>query len=92
MHLIIIIFENKSRHLLTTQVNQTHLNYPKKKKKKKRRRKERKREKERKKRAGDITQWLRALTALPKVLSSYPSNHMVAHNHQYNYSVILCIK
>jgi hypothetical protein len=26
-------------------------------------------------------QWLRALTALPKVLSSNPSNHMVAHNH-----------
>jgi hypothetical protein len=24
---------------------------------------------------------LRALTALPKVLSSNPSNHMVAHNH-----------
>jgi hypothetical protein len=26
-------------------------------------------------------QWLRALTALPEVLSSIPSNHMVAHNH-----------
>jgi hypothetical protein len=25
--------------------------------------------------------WLRALTALLKVLSSNPSNHMVAHNH-----------
>jgi hypothetical protein len=25
--------------------------------------------------------WLRALTALPEVLSSIPSNHMVAHNH-----------
>jgi hypothetical protein len=24
---------------------------------------------------------LRALTALPEVLSSIPSNHMVAHNH-----------
>ena len=24
---------------------------------------------------------VRALTALPKVLSSNPSNHMVAHNH-----------
>jgi hypothetical protein len=24
---------------------------------------------------------LRALTALPEVLSSVPSNHMVAHNH-----------
>jgi hypothetical protein len=28
-----------------------------------------------------MTQWVRALTALPKVLSSNPSNHMVAHNH-----------
>jgi hypothetical protein len=31
--------------------------------------------------AGEMTQWLRALTALPEVLSSIPSNHMVAHNH-----------
>ena len=30
---------------------------------------------------GKITQWLRALTALPEVLGSIPSNHMVAHNH-----------
>ena len=30
--------------------------------------------------AGEMVQWLRALTALPKVLSSNPSNHMVAHN------------
>jgi hypothetical protein len=29
--------------------------------------------------AGEIAQWLRALTALPKVLSSIPSNYMVAH-------------
>ncbi|CAO2579842.1 hypothetical protein LEMLEM_LOCUS1172 [Lemmus lemmus] len=28
-----------------------------------------------------MAQWLRALPALPKVLSSIPSNHMVAHNH-----------
>jgi len=28
-----------------------------------------------------MAQWLRALTALPEVLSSIPSNHMVAHNH-----------
>jgi hypothetical protein len=33
------------------------------------------------KRAGKMAQWLRALTALPKVLSSNPSNRMVAHNH-----------
>ena len=31
--------------------------------------------------AGEIAQQLRALTALPEVLSSIPSNHMVAHNH-----------
>jgi hypothetical protein len=31
--------------------------------------------------AGEMAQRLRALTALPKVLSSIPSNHMVAHNH-----------
>ena len=30
---------------------------------------------------GEMAQQLRALTALPKVLSSNPSNHMVAHNH-----------
>jgi len=32
-------------------------------------------------RAGEMVQWLRALTAFPKVLSSIPSNHRVAHNH-----------
>jgi hypothetical protein len=32
-------------------------------------------------RAGEMAQWLRALTALAEVLSSIPSNHMVAHNH-----------
>jgi hypothetical protein len=31
--------------------------------------------------AGEMAQWLRAPTALPEVLSSNPSNHMVAHNH-----------
>jgi hypothetical protein len=31
--------------------------------------------------AGEMAQRLRALTALPKVLSSIPSNHMVAYNH-----------
>jgi hypothetical protein len=29
----------------------------------------------------EMAQWLRALTALPEVLSPIPSNHMVAHNH-----------
>ena len=28
-----------------------------------------------------VAQWLRALTALSNILSSNPSNHMVAHNH-----------
>jgi hypothetical protein len=32
-------------------------------------------------RSGEMAQWLRALTALLEVLSSNPSNHMVAHNH-----------
>ena len=32
-------------------------------------------------RAGEMAQWLRALTALPEVLSSIPSNYTVAHNH-----------
>jgi hypothetical protein len=32
-------------------------------------------------RAGEMAQRLRALTALPKVLSSIPSNHMVAHTY-----------
>jgi hypothetical protein len=31
--------------------------------------------------AGEMAQRLRAPTALPKVLSSNSSNHMVAHNH-----------
>jgi hypothetical protein len=33
-------------------------------------------------RAGEIAQRLRALAALPEVMSSIPSNHMVAHNHR----------
>jgi hypothetical protein len=32
-------------------------------------------------RAGEMAQWLRALTALLEVMSSIPSKHMVAHNH-----------
>jgi hypothetical protein len=31
--------------------------------------------------AGEMAQQLRALAALPEVLSSIPNNHMVAHNH-----------
>jgi hypothetical protein len=31
--------------------------------------------------AGELAQWLRAPTALLKVLSSNPSNHMVDYNH-----------
>jgi hypothetical protein len=30
---------------------------------------------------GEMAQRLRALSALPEVLSSIPSNHMVAHNY-----------
>jgi hypothetical protein len=32
-------------------------------------------------RAGEMAQRLRALAALPEILSSISSNHMVAHNH-----------
>jgi hypothetical protein len=32
--------------------------------------------------AGGMAQWLSTLTALPEVLSSISSNHMVAHNYQ----------
>jgi hypothetical protein len=32
-------------------------------------------------RAGEVAQVLKALTALPKVLSSNPSNHTVGYNH-----------
>lgn len=28
-----------------------------------------------------MAQWLRALSAFPKVLSSIPTDHMLAHNH-----------
>jgi hypothetical protein len=31
--------------------------------------------------AGEMAQQFRALAALPEVLSSIPSNHIVAHNH-----------
>jgi hypothetical protein len=31
--------------------------------------------------AGEMAQQLRALTALPEILSSIPSNYMVAYNH-----------
>jgi hypothetical protein len=31
-------------------------------------------------RAGEMAQWLRALTVLPKVLDSISSNHMAAHH------------
>jgi hypothetical protein len=34
-----------------------------------------------KRRAREMAHWLRALRALPEVLSSILSNHMVAHNH-----------
>jgi hypothetical protein len=32
-------------------------------------------------RAGEMAQWLRAPSVLPEVLSSIPSNHVVADNH-----------
>ena len=39
--------------------------------------------------AEEMAQRLRALAALPEVLSSIPSNHMVAHNHLI-YNEIWC--
>jgi hypothetical protein len=50
--------------------------------------------------AGEMAQWLRALIALPEVLSLILSNHMVAHNHlmpssgvsEDSYSVLINIK
>ena len=43
--------------------------------------------------AGEMAQWLRALTVLPEVLSSIPSNHMVAHNHSNgNLMSSLCLR
>jgi hypothetical protein len=51
-----------------------------------------------------MAQPLKALTTLPEVLSSIPSNHMVAHNHLYwdlmpssgvsedSYSILIYIK
>ena len=45
------------------------------------RKRERKTDRQKEAWAGDMAQWVRALTALLKVLSSNSSNHMVAHNH-----------
>jgi hypothetical protein len=42
--------------------------------------------------AGEMAQQVRALTALPEVLSSNPSNHMVAHNLLYSYNVLITHK
>jgi hypothetical protein len=41
-----------------------------------------------------MPQQLRALTALPEVLSSILSNHMVAHDHLYEIQcpLLLCLK
>jgi hypothetical protein len=42
--------------------------------------------------AGQMAQQVRALSALPKVPSSIPNNHMMAHNHLYSYRVLIYIK
>jgi hypothetical protein len=41
-----------------------------------------------------MAQWIRALTALQEVLSSNPSNHMVAHSHPVvTYDILFwCLK
>jgi hypothetical protein len=40
-----------------------------------------KNKKEKANKAGEMAQWLSSPTALPEVLSSNPSKHIVAHNH-----------
>jgi hypothetical protein len=40
-----------------------------------------KNKKQKPKQAGEMAHRLRALTTLPEVLSSIPSNHIVAHSH-----------
>ena len=40
---------------------------------------------------GEMVQWLRALTTLQGVLSSYPSNHIVSYNHDEIFCP-LCLK
>ena len=44
--------------------------------------------------AGEMAQWLRALTILPENLGSIPSNHMVAHNHLFRIqcALLVCLK
>jgi hypothetical protein len=42
--------------------------------------------------AGEMAQQVRALTALPKFLSSILSNHMMAHNHLHSYIALIYIK
>jgi hypothetical protein len=42
--------------------------------------------------AGEIVQWLRALTALPVVLSSIPSTHMMAYNICYGIPCPLLVR
>jgi hypothetical protein len=41
--------------------------------------------------AGEMAQWLRALTALPEVLSSILGNHIVAHNLKGSDVLFWCI-
>jgi hypothetical protein len=42
--------------------------------------------------AGEMAQWVGALTALPGVLGSEPSNHTKAHNYLCSNSVLTYIK
>ena len=41
--------------------------------------------------AGEMAPRLRALAATPEVLSSNPSNHMVAHNHEIRCPLLVCL-
>jgi len=42
-------------------------------------------------RTGEMAQRLRALTALPEVRSSIPSNHVVAHNNLGSGALFWCV-
>jgi hypothetical protein len=71
-----LVYRASSKTVRATQRNPVT-----KKNEKSKNKQTRKKEKKRKEGAGEMAQWLRALTAFPEVLSSIPSNHIVAHDH-----------
>jgi hypothetical protein len=63
-----LVYKVSSRTIRATQRNPVSKNQQKQNKTKKQNR------------AGEMAQWLRTLTALPKVMSSIPSNHIITNN------------